>query len=191
MLATQAFTSPVVSVTLLVAVDIDWHIGDVIAKLRKRRRMNQTALALKVGVNKATIVRAENGDAKVSRDTYIKIAKTLGTDLAALEVEAARLESGDSESIRYADVPRSDTAAPRSSGSSGTRDGRPLATSSGPDQTPPLSDAPPATIRQVATELVPIVRAREAQLARAARKSPAAAHADPSRARPAHRRTRR
>jgi transcriptional regulator with XRE-family HTH domain len=75
-----------------VAVDIDWHIGDVITKLRKRRRgMTQRVLADKVGVNKATIVRAEDGDPKVSRDTYIKIAKALGTDLAALEVEAARL----------------------------------------------------------------------------------------------------
>jgi DNA-binding XRE family transcriptional regulator len=77
-------------------MDIDWHIGDVIAKLRKRRRMNQTVLAGKVGVSKATIVRAEDGDPKVSRETYMNIARVLGIDLAALEVEAARLGTGTS-----------------------------------------------------------------------------------------------
>jgi DNA-binding XRE family transcriptional regulator len=71
---------------------LDWHIGDVIAKLRKSTtRLNQTALAKKVGVNKATIVRAENGDVKVSRDTYWKICAALNTTLADLEAEAARL----------------------------------------------------------------------------------------------------
>jgi len=86
-------------------MDIDWHIGDVIAKLRKQRRMNQTVLADKVGVNKATIVRAEDGDPKVSRATYIKIAKVLGTQIAALEVEAARL--GANASTAEAPEPRS------------------------------------------------------------------------------------
>jgi DNA-binding XRE family transcriptional regulator len=94
MQAFEAFTSPVASATLSVAVDIEWNIGDVITKLRKRRRMNQTVLGEKVGVNKATIVRAEQGDPKVSRETYIKIATVLGTKLAVLEMEAARLESG-------------------------------------------------------------------------------------------------
>jgi len=92
MLALQPFTSAVASSTLL-DVDIDWHIGDVITKLRKRARMNQTTLAAKVGVNKATIVRAEDGDGKVSRATYLKIAQMLKTDLAALEHEAARLQA--------------------------------------------------------------------------------------------------
>jgi DNA-binding XRE family transcriptional regulator len=77
-------------------MNIDWHIGDVITKLRKQRRMNQTVLAKKVGVSKATIVRAEDGDPKVSRQTYVNIARVLGTKLASLEVEAARLESGSS-----------------------------------------------------------------------------------------------
>jgi DNA-binding XRE family transcriptional regulator len=95
MLASESFTSPDASATLSATVDIDWHIGDVIRALRKRQRgrMSQTTLAKKVGVNKATIVRAEAGDPKVSRKTYINIAKVLGTDLAFLEVEAARLAS--------------------------------------------------------------------------------------------------
>ncbi len=50
-------------------MDIYWHIGDVITKLRKRRRMNQTVLAEKVGVSKATIVRAEDGDVQRHRIT--------------------------------------------------------------------------------------------------------------------------
>ena len=91
MLAIETFTSPDAHGTLWVSVHIDWHIGDVIVKLRKHRRMNQTALAKKVGVNKATIVRAEAGEPKVSRETYIHIARVLGTTLATLEVEAARL----------------------------------------------------------------------------------------------------
>lgn len=75
-------------------MDINWHIGDVIAKLRKGRRWNQLGLAKKVEVSKATIVRAEAGDAKVARQTYVNIARALGTNLAALEGEAARLGSG-------------------------------------------------------------------------------------------------
>jgi DNA-binding XRE family transcriptional regulator len=82
---------------------LDWHIGDVIAKLRKSTtRLNQTALAEKVGVNKATIVRAENGDAKVSREIYWKIALALNTNLAALEGEAARLQASPSPPGRAA-----------------------------------------------------------------------------------------
>jgi DNA-binding XRE family transcriptional regulator len=90
-------------------MDIDWHIGDVITKLRRRARMNQTVLAGKVGVNKATIVRAEDGDVKVSRETYMKIAAALKTDLATLEGEAARLQA-DPDLIRRAVVPTSNTA---------------------------------------------------------------------------------
>jgi transcriptional regulator with XRE-family HTH domain len=71
---------------------IDWHIGDVIQKLRNQKGLNQTQLAQKVGVNKATIVRIEGGDSKVSRGTYLKIAAVLGTSLADLETEAARLQ---------------------------------------------------------------------------------------------------
>lgn len=108
MLGSEPFTSTDGHATLSVAVDIDWHIGDVIRAIRKRRRgMSQTVLAKRVGVNKATIVRAEAGDPKVSRETYINIAKVLGTDLAFLEVEAARLSGGDRDA---ADVVLADDA---------------------------------------------------------------------------------
>lgn len=86
-------------------MDIDWHIGDVITKLRTRRRLNQTALAKVVGVNKATIVRAEDGDLKVSRETYLKIANALQTTLAALESEAARLQWARLDGLRTPPIP--------------------------------------------------------------------------------------
>lgn len=94
-------------------MDINWHIGDVIAKLRKRRRMNQTLMAERVGVSKATIVRAEDGDPKVSRETYINIAEVLGTKLVALEVEAARLQECQT------DAPSSEETALKKRGRSG------------------------------------------------------------------------
>jgi len=117
MLSLEVFTSPVAQATLPVVVEIDWHIGDVIVKLRKRARMNQTALASKVGVNKATIVRAEDGDGKVSRATYLKIALVLKTDIAALEGEAARLQAEQSDAIRQPRVsesPNGTTVSPES-----------------------------------------------------------------------------
>lgn len=77
--------------------EYEWTIGDVITKLRKRRRMNQTILAEHVGVNKATIVRVEDGDPKVSRETYLKVAEVLGTTIAALEQEAARLSRRETQ----------------------------------------------------------------------------------------------
>ncbi len=73
-------------------MDIHWHIGDVISKLRRAKHWNQAKLAGAVGVNKATIVRAEDGDPKVARATYLRIAEKLGTTIAALEVEAAGLQ---------------------------------------------------------------------------------------------------
>lgn len=169
-------------------MDIDWHIGDVIAKLRNRRRMNQTAMAEKVGVSKATIVRAEDGDPKVSRETYINIARVLGTQLVALEVEAARLQ--EKQPIRQAAVSESHTMAVGPTGDVGQSSGEGLARGSQADQTPALPVSP-AAIRKVAADLVPVVRARAAALARAARKPPAAAQRDASRARAGRGRSRR
>ena len=93
MATVQVFTSPVAFGRLLATMRIEWTIGDVIAKLRATKRMNQTQLAERVSVNKATIVRAEQGDTKVARETYLKIAQVLGTDLAWLEAEAIRLQT--------------------------------------------------------------------------------------------------
>jgi len=109
-------------------MDIDWHIGDVITKLRKRARMNQTVLADKVGVNKATIVRAEDGDVKVSRETYLKIAHVLKTDMATLEGEAARLQADQPpDAIRQPGVSEPSRMSVRPTGSAPKQYGPPLA----------------------------------------------------------------
>jgi DNA-binding XRE family transcriptional regulator len=86
-------------------MNIEWHIGDVIENLRKRRRMNQEQLAKAVGVNKATIVRVEDADPKVARGTYLEVARVLGTTLASLEMEAERLASTPKETSRGDESP--------------------------------------------------------------------------------------
>jgi transcriptional regulator with XRE-family HTH domain len=56
---------------------LEWHIGDVVRKLREARRWNQTKLADEAGLNKATIVRVEeNGNSK--KETILAVAKALG-----------------------------------------------------------------------------------------------------------------
>ena|SRR3990172_6012478 len=72
-------------------MEIEWHIGDVVRKLRERRHLSQSQLAKKVGVNKVTIWRVEDADSKVKRETWLKIAEALNTTMAELELEAARL----------------------------------------------------------------------------------------------------
>jgi transcriptional regulator with XRE-family HTH domain len=131
----DAVPTGVASATLLVAMDIDWHIGDVITKLRKRRRMNQTVLAERVGVSKATIVRAEDGDGKVSRATYLKIAEVLKVDMATLEGEAARLQATSPDVNRQSGVPESSTTAAAHGGSLGKPGGHDRA------PVPPVTDA--------------------------------------------------
>lgn len=154
MAALQAFTSPARFATLTVVIAIDWHIGDVIVKLRKRARMNQTVLAARVGVNKATIVRAEDGDGKVSRETYLKIAYVLKTDIAALEAEAARLQAEQQDAIRQSGVSESDPLTRVRLESSGKRGGGTLAVVSGHPENDPVSHASHPEIRRTATDLL-------------------------------------
>jgi DNA-binding XRE family transcriptional regulator len=170
-------------------MDIDWHIGDVITKLRKRARMNQTTLALKVGVNKATIVRAEDGDVKVSRETYLKIAHVLKTDIAALEREAARLQAEQDAGT--------DVILHRGSGKLSTvlqvkraaGDGNSIAEPTKPDdQTDPVPPAAPSRGGSLRARFEREVRAYEqeqavdpaARPARTTRKPPAATHPRPA-----------
>jgi len=147
----QLFTPSVAPATLSVLMRIEWDIGDVIRKLRKRARMNQTVLAAKVGVNKATIVRAEAGDVKVSRATYLKIAEVLKTDIAKLEVEAARLQAEHQD--RQSHVSESHTADSDSARSLLKRDGKPLAIAPGHGQADPVSGAARAAVHRAATDL--------------------------------------
>jgi DNA-binding XRE family transcriptional regulator len=161
MLDSQPFTSSVAYATLPVAVDIDWDIGDVIRKLRKRTRMNQTVLAAKVGVNKATIVRAEAGDVKVSRETYLKIAQVLKTDIAALESEARRLQV-EQDAIRQASVSGSHTPSAGAPGSADKRDGFPIADRPAvPHVTNPVPGPTRAQVRRAAVDLERLAREPE------------------------------
>jgi len=56
---------------------LDWHVGDVIRKLREQRRWGQERLATAAGKNKGTIVAAEANE-NVKRDTLEAIARGLG-----------------------------------------------------------------------------------------------------------------
>jgi DNA-binding XRE family transcriptional regulator len=176
MLDLQPFTTPVAPATLLVAMEFKWHIGDVITKLRKRARMNQTVLGKKVGVNKATIVRAEHGDPKVSRDTYLKIATVLHTNIATLEAEAARLQAEHTDTRRQSGLTQSGAPGAEPAGSSGKHDGRALAPSFGVaphGQADPVPDASRTEPRRTVTEFDrlarPFEQARVDTPARAAR----------------------
>jgi transcriptional regulator with XRE-family HTH domain len=179
----QAFTSSVAFATLPVVMDISWDIGDVIRKLRKRARMNQTTLAAKVGVNKATIVRAEASDVKVSRETYLKIAFVLKTDLARLEAEAVRLQAEQQDEIRQPTVSEGHAHRRAHTASAPQQDGEPLALPRVSRNDEP--DSVPSPTKQtrggrVRASLVSEVRAlqpgqtSQPPRARAARKPPAA-----------------
>lgn len=54
-----------------------WHVGDVIRKLRERRRWNQTRLAKEAGLNKATVVRLEEHATGIKLQTYEAVARAL------------------------------------------------------------------------------------------------------------------
>lgn len=58
------------------ALEIEWHVGDVVRKLRQLRRWNQSKLAEKAGLNKGTIVAVErNISAGIERGTYEAVAR--------------------------------------------------------------------------------------------------------------------
>lgn len=147
---------------------------------------SQKILAAKMGMVPATFSRWLN------QKDGISPARTSALDGFNAYVEELRAALADSGApIVKPEVPESHTTAVRPTRATGTTDGRAIAPSRGPDQTPPVPLAPDSAIRQVATELVPVVRAREAQLARAARKPPAGAHRDAPRDRAGGRRSRR
>lgn len=62
---------------------LNWHIGDVVRKLREERRWNQTKLAQVAKVNKATVVRIEEGG-NSKRETLEAVARALGVSLGVL-----------------------------------------------------------------------------------------------------------
>lgn len=65
-------------------MDLGWHMGDVVRKLREQRRWNQTRLATVAKVNKATVVSVEENAPGTKRETYEKLAKAFDLSLGEL-----------------------------------------------------------------------------------------------------------
>lgn len=69
--------------SLALGVQLEWHVGDVVRKLREQRRWTQPKLAAASGVNKGTIVNVEEGgNPKI--ETLTKVAGGLGLTIAQL-----------------------------------------------------------------------------------------------------------
>jgi len=70
-----------------------WHVGDVVRKMREQRGWSVMQLADRAGVNKATISGIENGQNLGSRqqDTFTKIASALDAQASDLYAYADAL----------------------------------------------------------------------------------------------------
>lgn len=89
---------------LLTMIVVAWHVGDVIRKLRELKQWKQEKLADAAELNKATIVRVEQGrDAKTP--TIAKIALALGAPVgdlyAAVPVGTTTQTEGDATLQSY------------------------------------------------------------------------------------------
>ena len=58
-----------------------FFIGGKIRQFRKERRLTQSELAQRIGVQQSDLCRMENGEYKVSLDTLIKILGVFGMDI--------------------------------------------------------------------------------------------------------------
>lgn len=67
-------------------MDLGWHLGDVVRKLRDAKGWSQTQLGKKAGgMNKNTIVRLENdGPLAVDTKTIDRVARALGLSISDL-----------------------------------------------------------------------------------------------------------
>lgn len=65
-------------------MELAWHVGDIVRKLRLAGNMSQRALGKKAGkIDKGTISRLENGEI-VNTDTLERVAGALGLDVGDL-----------------------------------------------------------------------------------------------------------
>lgn len=64
-------------------MNLEWHMGDVVRKLREQKRWTQTKLATMAGVNKATIVSVEENAPGTKRETYEKLGFAFGLTMGA------------------------------------------------------------------------------------------------------------
>lgn len=76
--------APNVEVIVSLMLPLEWHVGDVIRKLREDKRWTQLRLGKESDLDKSTIVRVEENAPGVRRETYELIAKALGCSVGAL-----------------------------------------------------------------------------------------------------------
>lgn len=64
--------------------EYDYEIGKAIQKARKRKRMNQGALAEMIGVDRTTISKYESGSNPIGMSAFLQICEALGVDPAEI-----------------------------------------------------------------------------------------------------------
>jgi transcriptional regulator with XRE-family HTH domain len=63
---------------ILAPMNVEWHVGDVVRKLRLGKGLTQKQLAEQADVHHNTIVRLEDGDEGVQGRTLARVASALG-----------------------------------------------------------------------------------------------------------------
>lgn len=69
---------------LRLGVSLEWHVGDVVRKLRERRRWNQQKLAVAAKLNRSTVVAVEEHAPGIKRETYESVARAFGISVGQL-----------------------------------------------------------------------------------------------------------
>lgn len=58
---------------------LQWHVGDVVRKLREERGWTQDELATKAGIGRQAVVKVEHDNAGQRKGNLAKVAKALGS----------------------------------------------------------------------------------------------------------------
>jgi transcriptional regulator with XRE-family HTH domain len=58
---------------------VQWHVGDVVRKLREERGWTQEELAEKAGIGRQAVVKVEHDNAGQRKGNLAKVAKALGS----------------------------------------------------------------------------------------------------------------
>lgn len=58
---------------------VQWHVGDVVRKLREERGWTQKKLAEKAGIGRQAVVKVEADDAGQRKGNLAKVARALGS----------------------------------------------------------------------------------------------------------------
>jgi transcriptional regulator with XRE-family HTH domain len=79
-------------------MDLSWHVGDVVRKLRLKNGWTQKELARRAKLHHNTIVRLEDGDEGVQARTLKQVAEALGVPRKELWAHVPIDTHSDSES---------------------------------------------------------------------------------------------